>query len=94
MITYDKRNRHAVDVAPILPTVLDAEAALAAHQAQEVPHQHPCASKAAHKKRREWVEEKSRLTTLLDMALGAEANRWKPISAPLPGKPIPACGAS
>ncbi len=76
MICYS-HNHHAPGLTPrIIPTIEEAEAALAAHQAREVPHQHPCACVAAHKLRREWVEKKFQLKTVLDMARGAAANRW------------------
>lgn len=80
MICYS-RNHHAPGLTPrIIPTIAEAEAALAAHQAREVPHQHPLACAAAHKLRREWIEKKFQLKTVLDMARGAAENRWRAVT--------------
>jgi hypothetical protein len=68
-----------------IPTIEEAEAALAAHQAKMIPHQAPAAPDADQQARAKWVAKKFELQTALRMAQGAEANKWKSIFEADPG---------
>lgn len=68
-----------------IPTVAEAEESLAQHQAKMIPHQAPDAPKAMQQARAEWVAEKSRLQTALQMARSTEANTWERIFVADPG---------
>lgn len=74
---YMAGNAIAFPIEFDVPDLATAKAEYDAHMRRRVPHQAPDAPAAAHRLRREWLEQKEHFENRLQLAIARDSNRWE-----------------